>query len=230
MHDGTDAITIDAMSHQVAPDGSPVDIYLALPPGDAPDIIDSALRPQSAILELGSGPGRVTHPLVDRGHRVMAVDDSTEMLRHVRGAETVQADVFTLDLGRTFDAVIAGSHFINVPEESRRLELLAVCHRHVKPDGVVLVERYRPGWALAPEPNSGSIGEVGVDFEPVAIGSERFRGRMTYRLGSRSWIQEFEAAEITDEMLAAEAAAVGLTLTDWLDDDRTWGRLEPATP
>lgn len=215
------------MSH-VAPDGSPVEIYLALPPGDTPDIVDAALRPQSTILELGSGPGRVTHPLVDLGHRVVAVDNSPEMLRQIHDAETVLAEVFTLDLERIFDAVIAGSHFINAPERNQRLSLLQVCRRHVKPDGVVLVERYRPGWAISPEASSSSVGDVEIDFEPVSIGPDRFKGRATYRLGSREWVQEFEAAEVTDEMLSEESAAAGLNFIDWLNEDRTWARLEPV--
>ncbi len=41
----------------------------------------------ASILELGCGAGRVTHPLVALGHPVVAVDESPEMLAHVRGAE-----------------------------------------------------------------------------------------------------------------------------------------------
>ncbi|WP_206784385.1 bifunctional 2-polyprenyl-6-hydroxyphenol methylase/3-demethylubiquinol 3-O-methyltransferase UbiG [Amycolatopsis sp. MtRt-6] len=80
---------------EVTADGSPVDVYLLLPPN-------------ASILELGSGAGRVTHPLLDLGHEVVAVDDSASMLAHVR-AETVCARIGNLDLGRTFDAVLLGS-------------------------------------------------------------------------------------------------------------------------
>lgn len=216
------------MSRQVASDGSPVAVYLALPAGDAPDIIDRAITAQSTILELGSGPGRITHPLVELGHRVVAVDNSLEMLEHIRVAETVLTDIFTLDLGRRFDAVIAGSHLINAREESRRMELLAVCRRHVKSDGIVLIERYPPGWATSPKASSGSIGRVRIDFEPVDVAPDHFRGRVTYRLGPETWTQEYDAADVTDQMLTAESAAMGLRVVDWLDEARTWGRLEPA--
>lgn len=216
------------MSSGVAPDGSPVDIYRALPPGGTPALIDTALRPRSSILELGSGPGRLTHPLIGLGHRVVAVDDSEEMLGHVRGGDTILADVFDLDLGRAFDAVIAASHFINDPEPERRRRLLRVCHRHLRPDGVALVERYPPEWAASPRPSESAVGPVQVEFEPLETEDGWFRGRVTYTLDDRVWAQEFSAAAVTDEMLAEEAAETGLVLDGWIDEARTWARLSPA--
>ncbi len=115
------------MDEGVASDGSPVEVYLALPPGETPALIDGAIPKGSTILELGSGPGRIARQLVSLGHRVVAVDDSPEMLSHIDYAETVLADLFSLDLGRRFDAVVAASHLINAPDRERRLELLAVC-------------------------------------------------------------------------------------------------------
>lgn len=159
---------------------------------------------------------------------MVAVDNSLEMLEHIRVAETVLTDIFTLDLGRRFDAVIAGSHLINAPEQSRRMELLAVGRRHVKSDGIVPIERYPPGWVTSPKASSGSIGRVRIDFEPVDVAPDHFRGRVTYRLEPETWTQEFDAAEVTDQMLTAESAAMGLRVVDWLDEARTWGRLEPA--
>lgn len=80
---------------EVTLDGSPVLLYRRLPPGSEPSLIDSAVRPRSTILELGAGAGRVTHALIDLGHRVVAVDQSREMIQWVRGAETVIADIET---------------------------------------------------------------------------------------------------------------------------------------
>lgn len=215
------------MGENVALDGSPVDIYRALPPGDTPALIDSAIGPRSSILELGSGPGRITHPLVELGHDVVAVDNSEEMLGHVRAAETVLADVFDLNLGRRFDAVVAGSHLINAPERGRRLGLLEVCRRHLKPDGAALVERYAPGWAVAPPPSEGSVGEVHISFEPIQVDEAGFSARVTYKLGAAEWTQVFSATAVTDEILDDEAAAAGLRLAHWLDESRTWGLLRP---
>lgn len=217
------------MSNVVAPDGSPVEIYLALPAGETPNIIDSAVSPNSAVLELGSGPGRITHPLIEMGHHVTAVDDSPDMLEHVRGAETIVADGFELELGRSFDAVVAASHFINAPERDRRLQLLETCRRHVNSDGVVLVERYNPEWAADPSPGHGQVGDVTVDFEPIEVNAYGFSGRVTYTLGSQSWAQEFSATSVSDDMLRDEAEEAGLRLAGWLDEGRTWAKLVPLS-
>lgn len=73
----------------ITPDGSPVEFYTLLPPGEEAEIIGGAVPAGGSILELGSGVGRVTHPLVAAGFQVVAVDESAEMLTHVRGAQTV---------------------------------------------------------------------------------------------------------------------------------------------
>lgn len=73
----------------ITPDGCAVDLYALLPPGREPEIIHIAAGSAVAsILELGSGTGRVTDALVKIGHPVVAVDESPEMLAHVRSAET----------------------------------------------------------------------------------------------------------------------------------------------
>jgi SAM-dependent methyltransferase len=216
------------MSDGVARDGSPVDIYLALPPGDVPGIIDSQLAAPGSILELGSGPGRITHPLVAMGHDLVAVDDSPQMLAHIHGAETVLADLFTLDLGRTFDAVVAGSHLINTPDDAERLRLLGVCRHHARCDGVVLVERYDPRWAADPHGTEADVGPVHIRFEPLERSHGVFTGQVVYTLEGRSWIQRFTAAVVTEDGLAEQAGVVGLRLAGWADEGLTWARLEPA--
>ena len=203
-----------------------MDVYLALPPGDTPLVIDSQLEVTGSILELGSGPGRITHPLIAMGHTVVAVDDSPEALEHVHGAETVLADLYTLDLERTFDAVVAGSHLINAPNRALRIQLLEVCSRHVRPGGVVLIERYEPDWARSPRAGRSVLGEVIIEFEPIDVSDIRFRGRVTYTLGPRSWSQEFTALVVDDADLIEDARRVGLAVTGWLGEDRTWARLE----
>lgn len=214
------------MSVEVAPDGSPVAVYLALPPGDAPAIIDSETVSGGSILELGSGPGRITRPLAEMGHAVVAVDNSPEMLAHIDCAETVLVDLFTLDLARTFDGVVAGSHLINAPDPLTRQALLAVCRRHVAPGGVVLIERYEPAWAAQPTASQSLVGPVHIRFDLVESAAGAFRGRVTYRLDGRVWTQEFTAANVTAHMLGEEAKAAGLRLSRWLDPARTWARFE----
>lgn len=216
------------MSDGVARDGSPVEVYLALPAGETPGLIDAAIGPNQSILELGSGPGRITHELVGLGHEVVAVDDSPEMLEHIVGAEAVLADVFTFELERAFDVVLAASHFINDVDEERRRALLEVCRKHVADDGTVLIERYPPDWATDPKPGDSHVGEVRVVFEPLEIGDGTFSGRAIYEVDGGRWIQEFSAATVTDSMLEEEASNVGLKLVGFLDRARSWARLEVA--
>ena len=54
-----------------APDGSPVELYLALSP--EPDLtrVCSVLHPNWSVLDLGSGPGRIANPLAADGHEVV---------------------------------------------------------------------------------------------------------------------------------------------------------------
>lgn len=216
------------MTSDVAPDGSPVDVYLALPPGDTPRTIDSALRPRSSILELGSGPGRISHPLAELGHTVVAVDNSPEMLAHLRDVEGVLADVFSLDLRRTFDGVVAGSNLINIADHAMRIRLLEVCRRHVADGGSVLVERYEPEWASAPTASRATIGHVEVAFELVGDNPDSFRGRVVYSIGRKAWVQEFTATHVPEDVLVEDAASAGLTFDGWLDAQRTWARLSPV--
>jgi SAM-dependent methyltransferase len=182
----------------VAPDGSPVDVYQALPFEADLARVRAVIPPDASILDLGSGPGRLSNPLAAAGHHVVAVDDSAEMLSHVVGASTVLADVWQLELGRTFDVVLALSHLINDRSPARRIGLLKVCRRHLADTGAVVVQRFSPDWS--PTEESRSIGDVVVrlfDVQPFNDGG--FTAAVEYRLGEQTWIQRFEAAIVDDE-------------------------------
>jgi 2-polyprenyl-3-methyl-5-hydroxy-6-metoxy-1,4-benzoquinol methylase len=99
----------------------------------------------ASILELGCGAGRLTHPLAELGHRVVAVDESQSMLTNVRDTETVLADIFILHLGRSFDAVVLASDLISNSDPDRRHQSLSVCKAHARHNGAVLLERLPTG-------------------------------------------------------------------------------------
>jgi SAM-dependent methyltransferase len=212
-----DNVAVDGITD----DGSPVEVYLALPA--EPDLgrILSVVPAGASVLDLGSGPGRITNPLVAAGHRVVAVDDSAEMLSHVVGAERVLADIWQLDLGRRFDVVLALSHLINSASRSRRLDLLRVCRRHVVDDGLIVVQRHEPDWV--PTEGSSAIGDVGVrphDIERCDDGA--FRAAVTYTVGERSWTQRFTDRVVDDAELATLATANGLVVRRFLDERGSW--------
>jgi SAM-dependent methyltransferase len=213
----------------VTADGSPVAVYLALPAGGEPQLIHAAVGPGAAILELGCGAGRVTRPLAAMGHPMVAVDNSLAMLEHVTVAETVHADVIELDLGRVFDAVVAASRLVNNGERSWVRALLATCRRHVGNDGVVLVQRWDPEWLASVTVRDREFGPISARFRVLARRGRELDASATYRLGEQSWTQTSTAAVVDDGDLARYAAAADLVLDGWLDEDRTWARLRPAS-
>jgi SAM-dependent methyltransferase len=217
---------------EVAPDGSPVAVYRALPAEPALGYVRSLVSGPASILDLGCGPGRLANPLAADGHQVVAVDDSAGMLADVTGAETVLADVWTLDLDRRFDLVLALSHLVNEPERSRRLDLLRVCRAHVRDGGTVLVQRYPPGWQ--PGEGTSEVGDVGVHLHDVVHhGDGSFSAVVTYRLGGHGWDQAFTAIVVDDDELAALASATGFVVAETIDTEGAWVVLRPdggATP
>ena len=216
------------MSADAAPDGSPVPVYLAAPPGDTAVVTMEVLPPPATVLELGCGVGRETRPLVACGYDVTGVDESAAMLAHVTGARTVRADLFTLDLGRRFDLVLGGSHFVDDADPTRRAALYATCARHVTADGVVLLERYDPDWTADPVTYDGTAGAVHISFEVLERTAERTSARLVYELAGHSWTQEFGFVAATRASVDAEARQHGLEVVGVHGDDDTWLELRPV--
>ena len=210
-----------------APDGSPVGLYAALAPLGEPELIDGAVPPGSEILELGCGAGRITHELVALGHRVTAVDNSAEMLAHVRGAETVLGDIEQLDLGRTFAVVLLASNFLNAPEREELDAVLAACSRHAEPGGLVLLERMPPDW----EPNEGTrtVGGVEMTLSGVVREGDVVSAVMEYRANGERWTHAFRAKLISDGELDAALTHAGLERVRWLDERRSWLVARPVS-
>ncbi len=125
----------------ITPDGCAVELYARLPVGAEPDIVAAAVPRGARILELGCGVGRMTHPLLERGFTVTAVDESAEMLERVRGARTIRSAIEDLDLGERFDAVLLASFLVHTGDTEVRRGLLRTCARHLTDDGCVLIQR-----------------------------------------------------------------------------------------
>ena len=210
-----------------ARDGSPVGLYATLAPLGEPELIDGAIPSGSEILELGCGAGRITHELVALGHRVTAVDNSAEMLAHVRGAETVLGDIESLDLGRTFAVVVLASNFLNAPEQAELDAVLAACARHVEPAGHALLERMPPDW----EANEGTrtAGGVEMTLSGVVREGELVSAVMEYRANGERWTHAFRAKLISDDEVDAALSRAGLERVRWLDQPRTWLEARPVS-
>src|SRR6266480_2030921 len=126
----------------VAPDGSPVDLYALLPERGEGAHVSQAVPAGGSILELGCGTGRITRQLMRLGYRVTAVDEDEGMLAHIEDAETICARIEHLDLKRRFDAALLASNLITTPDPQRQA-FLETCRRHAD---IVVVEGPELGW------------------------------------------------------------------------------------
>jgi SAM-dependent methyltransferase len=214
----------------ITPDGCAVELYALLEPGGEPEVIHDAVPPGASILELGAGAGRMTHRLVALGHPVVAVDESPEMLARIRGAETVQASIQDLDLGRRFDAVVLASFLVNVDDERLRGRFLAACRAHLRDDGRLLLQRHPPGWF--DEAAEGERSSGGVTFRLRDLsrpGPDLLAATVEYQAGDRVWTQWFTTRRLDDDQLAAALAEAGLAVDAYLTGDGSWVRAVPAS-
>lgn len=214
------------MSHgPITPDGSPVDFYLQLSPGDDEAALVASAAPHGgSVLELGCGVGRVTHPLVARGLDVVAVDEAAEMLSHVRGAVRVCARIESLHLAGRFDVVLLGSQLANEPDDDRLLAMLATCAEHLGPGGCLVVE-----WTTAEAMGAWSVSGVPDGPEPSStltwlerVAPDLVDAEVTYRAGERAWRQRFRARARSEAALDALLGRAGLRLDRRLTDDGRW--------
>jgi SAM-dependent methyltransferase len=108
-----------------------------------PLLAPAALRPDSTLLELGSGGGNNAFYFKTLFAHVTLTDLSPDMLAVSRalnpGCEHLQGDMRTLRLGRTFDAVFVHDavDYMTTPEDLQRaITTVAV---HCKPGGLALL-------------------------------------------------------------------------------------------
>lgn len=130
--------------------GSPVD-------GDVDFYRSLAAETAGPILDVGCGTGRVAIPLAADGHEVVGVDLSAPMLRLAERRRAAlpadvsarlsfqEADMATLDLGRTFGLVIAPSRVFQfmLTTEAQR-QALAALRSHLLPGGRLVLDLFDP--------------------------------------------------------------------------------------
>jgi SAM-dependent methyltransferase len=203
--------------------GAPVDLYRLLAAADEPELIDREIPDDAEILELGAGSGRITHPLIALGRRVVAVDFNPEMLELIEGAETVMSRIEDLELGRTFGGVLLMSTLIDAPEEIR-LSLLRSIRRHLAPHGVALIERYDPDIGNDPSPTERHLGAVTIRVSDIARKGHLLYQSIEYDAGAHgNWRIRIDGRYVvSDDEMLADLAATGLRLLRWIDDRHRW--------
>ncbi|MFE4451632.1 class I SAM-dependent methyltransferase [Streptomyces sp. NPDC056796] len=214
----------------ITPDGCAVELYARLSPGGEPEVIGSVLPPGASVLELGCGAGRVTHPLVDRGFAVTAVDESAQMLERVRGARVVHSPIEALDLGEErFDAVVLGSFLVHTSDHRVRQGLLGTCRSYVKDDGVVLVQREGAGYHSElprerEDPAAGCTIRI-LSADPIGDGVDEVRAEYVFE--DARWTQTFRSRELSVERFEAYLAEAGLVVERYLTPDGVWALARP---
>ncbi|MEU1474980.1 class I SAM-dependent methyltransferase [Streptomyces sp. NPDC005760] len=209
----------------ITPDGCAVELYSRLPVGAEPEIIAGAVPAGARVLELGCGVGRMTHPLLERGFTVTAVDESAEMLERVRGARTICAPIEDLDLGETFDVVLLASFLVHNADLEVRRGMLRACARHVAPGGCVLIQRegedYHSDLPRVRVDPSGFTVRI-VSSEPVAEGVNSVHAE--YEFPDASWTQTFRVRPLTQGQFEEALEEAGLRVDRYLTEDRIWVR------
>lgn len=94
------------------------------------------------VLDAGCGTGRVAIELARRGLDVVGVDIGADMLATARARapelEWIEADLATLDLGRTFDAVLLAGNVVLFTAPGTEAQLIRHCAEHVAPGGALV--------------------------------------------------------------------------------------------
>ncbi|MFH1435711.1 MAG: class I SAM-dependent methyltransferase [Pseudomonadota bacterium] len=113
----------------------------------------SESKGRGRVLELMSGTGRVSIPLIEAGVSLTCVDSSSDMLRILReklkakglDADVREADVCELSLGRTFDLIFIPFHSFSelVTAEEQRMALETI-HGHLSGAGRFICTLHNP--------------------------------------------------------------------------------------
>ncbi|MEU1694870.1 class I SAM-dependent methyltransferase [Streptomyces hirsutus] len=209
----------------ITPDGCAVELYSRLPVGDEPDIIAAAVPKGASVLELGSGVGRMTHALLERGFGVTAVDESAEMLERVRGARTICGPVERLRLDETFDVVLLASFLVHAGDAEVRRGLLRACVRHLAEGGCVLIQRegedYHTNVPRERVDPAGFTVRI-VSAEPVGDGVDAVHAE--YVFPDAVWTQTFRSRPLTKEQFEEALGEEGLRVDRYLTEDGMWVR------
>lgn len=179
-----DGVIEDLAVHRWLADADPVDERL----------VDRARGP---VLDVGCGPGRHVHALVQRGVAALGLDASPSAVRIAseRGAEAVHGDVFThgLELG-VWETVLLLDGNLGIGGDPAAL--LRRVAEFLTPTGRVLVETDEPG--------------TGLHSIPV-----RLEGGSDVSL----W---FPWARVANDLLGEVAAQAGFVVSSTWEDSSRW--------
>jgi SAM-dependent methyltransferase len=206
-----------AAGNEVAPDGSPIDVYRRLPTTGEPELIHSLLPRAATILDVGCGPGRIAGPLVSLGHGVTGIDDAPAMIEALpAGVAGVVADAASIRLGRSFDAVLLLSHLINDPDQAPAFA--ATARAHLGADGLVIGESYPLDWdPVAAVGRTTRAGPVEIRLVEARRVGDEVAATVEYAVDGRSWEQPFRARLLDEPALRSLLLGADLAFERWLE-------------
>ncbi len=210
-------------------------------------LLDDSGVPGRQILEFGSGTGKHGRLLAERGYQVHGIEQSAEMVARATATEgfTCQVgDICTIQLGRTYDAVLSLFHVISYQISNTSVQaVFARAAEHLKPAGLFLFDVwYSPAvYAQGPEARVKRLADDSVEIvrvaEPVAYPNEN-RVDVNYLIFARDLtVGKYEILEETHPMrhfsipelvmLAQTAGFELVTVEEFLTgrdpSDSTWG-------
>lgn len=200
------------------------------------------------VLELGVGTGRLAVPLAVRGHRVVGMDASTDMLErlaqnaaHLGDAapEPVLGDIADPSAwpAGEFDLVVAAFNLIcNVVDPRAQREVFAAAGAALAPGGHLVVETFLPAPVdrrerrlQVREVHAEGVVLIASDTDPVAgiVTGQHIELRDGEPVRLRPWRLRMTAPDELDEWAAAAGLARVAEWADWrgTPDEPATGRI-----
>ena len=126
------------------------------------------------LLEFGSGTGQHGRLLAERGYRVTGIERSAKMVAQailVEGFSCQQGDICTVQLGRTFDAVLSLFHVVSYQVNNKALHAVFTrAAEHLKTGGLFVFDVwYSPAvYAQRPEVRVKLMVDAAVESTRIA--------------------------------------------------------------
>lgn len=126
------------------------------------------------VLEFGSGTGKHARLLAERGYRVTGIERSAEMVAQAvetEGFSCRQGDICTVQLERTFDAVLSLFHVVSYQVSNETVTaVFAQAAMHLRPGGLFIFDVwYSPAvYAQRPEVRVKRMTDSEVDITRIA--------------------------------------------------------------
>jgi|tagenome__1003787_1003787.scaffolds.fasta_scaffold20969228_3 SAM-dependent methyltransferase len=137
----------------------------------------SRVAADGPVLELGVGTGRLAVPIASSGRAVTGVDASPEMLQLLRkrpgaaGVRAVQGDMATVSVDDEFAAVvIAFSTLFLLPSQELQIRCLVNAARHLRSDGVLILEAFVPDHSRWTRGQNVSVGRLDATSLDLHVG------------------------------------------------------------